>query len=113
MSHVLEIRRRTAQERLRGDHIDLLFQLENCHRENDALTLEVNRLLEKLSNNENNAIAHPVQVEYGGQDSISIEENLKEEIIGLKNEIKIMKTSFSIATSKMQKESAVSGTNKL
>lgn len=99
MSQVLDIRRKTAQERLRSDHIDLLQQLENYARENKELSDEIKRLEKQQDinhgpqNNSENSTLCDINI------SVKYEElilSLNDTIQLQQNELKTLQTSHCI-----------------
>lgn len=99
MSQVLDIRRKTAQERLRSDHIDLLQQLENYARENKELSDEIKRLEKQQDinhspqNNSENSTSCDINI------SVKYEElmlSLNDTIQLQQNELKTLQTSHCI-----------------
>jgi hypothetical protein len=102
MSHVLELRRKTAQERLRSDHIDMIYQLENYSKENALLNDEIKRLELVISNfninkskpDSNNDIGEDIISKTFHEEEIS---KLHEVIRCQQNEIKTLQTSSLLA----------------
>ena len=47
-SHVLDIRRKTAEERLRSDHIDMMYHLEEAIKLNEQYEKEIDLLKQQL-----------------------------------------------------------------
>ena len=104
MSHVLDIRSRTAQERLRGDHIELLFLLETANEENDNLWTEVKRLegiiadMSKGVKESTNSVPPESTVESTthscGHDGEI--DSLQSQVSSLQNEVKTLRSSKSL-----------------
>jgi predicted nuclease with TOPRIM domain len=99
MSHVLDIRRRTAQERLRNDHIDMLYQMETLSKENSELLSYIQRLEQQLES----ATKSQQQPQTKDVASQEIKEKRNDEFIKLQkdyqlleNELKTLKTTLSL-----------------
>jgi predicted nucleic acid-binding Zn-ribbon protein len=113
-SHVLDIRRRTAQERLRSDHIELFYQLEGLQKENDDLISYIKQLEKQLEDVQNlktrddeekNMIPRArAEVDISNNEIASEEiKRLQKEIHRLENELKTFKTSVSLSEKTRQR----------
>lgn len=99
MSHVLDIRRRTAQERLRNDHIDLLYQLESLSKENTQLLNSIQQLEQQLELLATKPSPHPhpqVELESGAADDKNKYLKLQNDYQLLENKLKTINTTMSI-----------------
>jgi hypothetical protein len=104
-SHVLDIRKKTAQERLRGDHIDLLYQLEDATKLNDRYEKEIEQLKKLLE--ESKKPDSVVIVEESGEiidGHLRTIEALQGSLTDLTTEIKTMKTKEVLAQKSHQKQ---------
>lgn len=104
-SHVLDIRKKTAQERLRGDHIDLLYQLEDATKLNDRYEKEIEQLKKLLE--ESKKPDSVVIVEESGEiidGHLRTIETLQGSLTDLTTEIKTMKTKEVLAQKSHQKQ---------
>ena len=94
--HVLDIRKKTAQERLRGDHIDLLCQLDEAIKRNDQYEKEMDRLRELLRSQQKQIPpAQPEEEEDSGEviaGHLATIATLQTTVSGLTNDIKTMTT---------------------
>lgn len=99
MSHVLDIRRRTAQERLRNDHIDLLYQLESLSKENTQLLNSIQQLEQQLELLATKPSPHPhpqVELESEATDDKNKYLKLQNDYQLLENKLKTINTTMSI-----------------
>jgi hypothetical protein len=97
-SHVLDIRKKTAQERLRGDHIELLHQLEDATTLHDKYEKEIDVLKQQLA--ESKKPDTEVIVEESGEvidGHLRTIEGLEESLAALTNEVKTMRTKEVLA----------------
>ena len=92
-SHVLEIRKRTAEERLRGDHIDMMYQLQDAQDEIDNLHNEVKRLENLLEGKPPGGITDTPSQDCGHESTILA---LQEEVLAFQSELKTIKTASMI-----------------
>lgn len=90
MSHVLEIRKRTAEERLRGDHIEMMFQLQQANDVIEDLLKQIKHL--EQQDLVKNSAFEKVQ-DCGHQQEI---DNMRSEILSLQSELKTLKTASQI-----------------
>jgi predicted RNase H-like nuclease (RuvC/YqgF family) len=102
MSHVLDIRRRTAQERLRNDHIDLLYQMESLSKENNQLLAYIQELEKQLELSTNSQQQKEAKLQTSEIKSQNIKETnddfvkLQKDYNLLENELKTLKTTLSL-----------------
>jgi hypothetical protein len=104
-SHVLDIRKKTAQERLRGDHIDLLYQLDDAVKLNDKYEKEITELKAMLENCQKPDTQ--IVVEESGEiieGHLLTIESLQSSLGDLTNEVKTMKTKDVLAQKSHQKQ---------
>jgi glucose-6-phosphate-specific signal transduction histidine kinase len=86
MSHVLEIRKRTAEERLRGDHIEMMYQLQQANDLIEDLLKQI-KVLELKVDGKSPVIEEPQDC--GHRQEI---ESLQSEVLSLQSELKTLKT---------------------
>lgn len=104
-AHVQDIRKKTAQERLRGDHIDMLYQLEDAMKLNDQHEKEIDRLKEMLAMSEK-PDTQVVVTESGEiiDGHLKTIETLQSTLSDLTNEVKTMKTKGVLTLKSHKKE---------
>lgn len=104
-SHVLGIRKKTAQERLRGDHITLLYQLEDATKLNDQYEKEISLLKEQLAKSQKpdtvTVVKESGEVIDGHLQTIA---TLQESLAELESEVKTMKTKEVLSQKSNQKK---------
>mmetsp|Transcript_24646 Transcript_24646/g.45943 ORF Transcript_24646/g.45943 Transcript_24646/m.45943 type:complete len:385 (+) Transcript_24646:90-1244(+) len=104
-SHVLDIRKKTAQERLRGDHIELLYQLEDATKLNDRYEKEIELLKQQLA--DSHKPESVIVVEESGEiidGHVRTIESLQESLAELTTEVKTMKTKEVLSQKSFKKK---------
>lgn len=104
-SHVLDIRKKTAQERLRGDHIELLYQLEDATKLNDRYEKEIEILKQQLA--DSHKPESVIVVEESGEvidGHVRTIESLRESLAEMTTEVKTMKTKEVLSQKSFKKK---------
>ncbi len=99
-SLVLDIRKKTTQERLRGDHIDLLYQYEEALKLNDEYEKRIDELKAIIASSQQPVLE---VVEKDSAETIHFIESLHSKLNTLENELKTMKTK-EVLTQKSYKK---------
>lgn len=106
-NHVADIRKKTTQERLRGDHIELLYQLEDAMKINDQHEKEIDHLKELLAKTQRPDKQVEVQVQESGEvidGHVQTIEALQRSVADLTSELKTVQTKGALTVKSHKKQ---------